>query len=188
MQDCWDATTDVFASYCGGDAPPLAPTATRPPTTAPRPVPPAPTTPCRTPPSKKPSKAPTSWSTWPRRRTSKACSTCPARSTIRATRPGLAIETELCFHNLVNNGTDINIDYCEYGVPGIVAPITGEGQDFTMYFVYPQQATVCSAAPCPTTAPTERRRSARGVPHHRHLGKTDQLEPRRSLRRLGYTP
>ena len=66
-----------------------------------------------------------------------------ASLTITARPPGSTIGTELCFHSLVNSGADINIDYCEYGVPGIVSvPITGEGQEFTMYFVYPQQATI----------------------------------------------
>jgi hypothetical protein len=60
-----------------------------------------------------------------------------------ARAPGSRIATNLCFHNQVDNGNGWTTDYCEYGVPGIVsAPITGEGNNFTMYFEYPGQATI----------------------------------------------
>ena len=47
------------------------------------------------------------------------------------------------FHNRQAGSSGATPDYCEAGVPGIVsAPITGEGNNFTMYFTYPGQATI----------------------------------------------
>ena len=57
--------------------------------------------------------------------------------------PGAQILTQLCFHNQQAGSSGTTTDYCESGVPGIVsAPITGEGNAFTMYFTYPGQATI----------------------------------------------
>jgi hypothetical protein len=144
MNDCWDATTDVFAKYCGGDAPEIG------------------------------ADAPADNGTNTGSSGADEAVDNPAveeavegsdfvvhtganppdlsglwgvageiDQSSNARAPGSRIATQLCFHNLQNSGSDINIDYCELGVPGIVsAPITGEGQDFTMYFVYPGQATI----------------------------------------------
>lgn len=145
MQDCWDATTDVFAQYCGGDAPPVG----------------------------SDGEAPDNGTQTGSSGADDAVSNPAVEEAVEgsdfvvntganppnleglfnvygeiyessnARPPGSTIGTELCFHNLVNSSSDITVDYCEYGVPGIVsAPITGEGNDFTMYFVYPQQATI----------------------------------------------
>ncbi|MFM2244406.1 MAG: hypothetical protein RL071_480 [Pseudomonadota bacterium] len=60
-----------------------------------------------------------------------------------ARAPGAQILTQLCFHNQQAGSSGTTTDYCESGVPGIVsAPITGEGNNFTMYFTYPGQATI----------------------------------------------
>ncbi len=145
MQGCWDATTDVFAKYCGGDAPPVGEG------------------------SEDPGNGTQTGSSGADDAVSNPAveeavdgsdfvvntgSTPPSLEGLFSVsgeiyesnnaRPvGSRIATELCFHNLANGGSDITIDYCEYGVPGIVsAPITGSGNDFTMYFVYPQQATI----------------------------------------------
>lgn len=146
MQDCWDATTDVFASYCGGDAPPVGSDSDTPPDNG-----------TQTGSSGADDAVSNPAVEEAVEGSDFVVNTGSAPPNLEglfnvygeiyessnARPPGSTIGTELCFHNLANNGTDINIDYCEYGVPGIVsAPITGEGQDFTMYFVYPQQATI----------------------------------------------
>lgn len=147
MQDCWDATSDVFAKYCGGDAPSIEPSGD----------------------SGTPSNGTNTGSSGADEAVDNPAveeavdgsgfvvhtgDTPPDLSGLwavsgtidqssNARAPGSRIATELCFHNLVNSGSDITIDYCEYSVPGIVtAPITGSGNDFTMYFVYPGQATI----------------------------------------------
>jgi hypothetical protein len=146
MQDCWDATTDVFANYCGGDAPEVGAEA-----------------------GSEPDNGTNTGSAGADAAVDNPAveeavdgsdfvvntgSNPPALEGLfnvygeiyessNARPVGSAIGTELCFHNLVNGGSDITVDYCEYGVPGIVsAPITGEGSEFTMYFVYEGQATI----------------------------------------------
>lgn len=144
MQDCWDATTDVFAQYCGGDAPPVGDSSSTDNGTATGSAgaDDAVTNPAveeavegsdfvvntgSTPPD-----LVGLWNVYGE-----------ITESSNARPPGSVIATELCFHNPQNNGSDITIDYCEEGVSGIVsAPITGSGNDFTMYFVYPQQATI----------------------------------------------
>ena len=146
MQDCWDATTDVFANYCGGDAPEVGAEAGSEPdngtNTGSAGADDAVDNPAveeavegsdfvvhtgDTPPD-----ISGLWNVY---------GTIDESSNARA--PGSAIGTELCFHNLVTGSSDISIDYCELSVPGIVtAPITGSGNDFTMYFVYEGQATI----------------------------------------------
>lgn len=60
-----------------------------------------------------------------------------------ARAPGSPIRTSLCFYNRTDNADGVEITYCETGVPGdLTAPITGSGTDFTMYFEYPGAATV----------------------------------------------
>lgn len=148
MQDCWDATTDVFAKYCGGDAPEVGADASG-------------------------DSAPSNGTNTGSAGADEAVDNPAVEEAVEgsdfvvntgdsppslegvfsvygeiyessnARPPGSVIATELCFHNPQNSGSDISIDYCEENVPGIVsAPITGSGNDFTMYFVYPQQATI----------------------------------------------
>ena len=145
MQDCWDATTDVFAQYCSGDAPAVG----------------------------SDSDTPDNGTATGSSGADEAVDNPAVEEAVDGSdfvvntgdsppsleglfnvsgeiyessnaRPvGSRIQTELCFHNPQNSGSDISIDYCEYGVPGVVsAPITGSGNDFTMYFVYPGQATI----------------------------------------------
>lgn len=146
MQGCWDATSDVFAKYCSGDAPEVG-----------------------APAGEEPSNGTNTGSAG----ADDAVDNPAVEEAVDGSgfvvhtgedppdlsglwgvsgeidessnaRPaGSRIATELCFHNLQSGGSDITVDYCELGVPGIVsAPITGSGNDFTMYFVYPQQATI----------------------------------------------
>lgn len=62
---------------------------------------------------------------------------------MNARAPGSPIRTSLCFYNRTENADGVEITYCESGVPGdLTAPVTGSGNDFTMYFEYPGAATV----------------------------------------------
>lgn len=62
---------------------------------------------------------------------------------MNARAPGSPIRTSLCFYNRTENADGVEITYCETGVPGdLTAPVTGSGNDFTMYFEYPGAATV----------------------------------------------
>jgi len=146
MQQCWDATSDVFAKYCSGDAPEVG---------------------------AEPGNEPSNGTNTGSAGADEAVDNPAVEEAVEGSdfvvhtgdsppdlsgvwnvygtidessnaRPaGSTIGTELCFHNLTSSSSDITIDYCEYGVPGIVsAPITGSGNDFTMYFVYEGQATI----------------------------------------------
>jgi len=57
---------------------------------------------------------------------------------------GSPINTSICFwgQESLNSGTLVN--YCETAVPGDVSsiPVTGSGNDFTIYLEYPYQATI----------------------------------------------
>ena len=58
---------------------------------------------------------------------------------------GSPIDTSICFWDYGTNlnGDGIEVSYCEDGVPGEPrAPLTGSKDAFTVYFVYPGQATV----------------------------------------------
>lgn len=56
---------------------------------------------------------------------------------------GSAITTELCLHNFASAPAGATIDLCEGGIPGIAeTPITGQGEDFTLYVHYPGYATI----------------------------------------------
>lgn len=56
---------------------------------------------------------------------------------------GSRIDTTLCFSNQVPSADGTVTDYCEDGVPGTAtAPITGSGNDFTMYLEYDEDVTI----------------------------------------------
>jgi hypothetical protein len=56
---------------------------------------------------------------------------------------GSVIDTQLCFWNQKLNPDGSETEYCEYFVPGIAsAPVTGSGNDFTIYLEYPDVATL----------------------------------------------
>ncbi len=142
MQDCWDATTNVFASYCGGDAPSIGSESNNGTRTVSSRADVAVSNPAIEEAVEASDFGVSTGSTPPDLNGLFNISGEIYESS-NARPVGSRIGTELCFHNLTNSGADITIDFCEYGVPGIVSiPITGEGQDFTMYFVYPQQATI----------------------------------------------
>lgn len=146
MQDCWDATTDTFAKYCSGDAPEVTAEAGSEPSNGTNTGSAGADSAVDNPAVEEavegagfvvntgddPPDLSGVWNVY---------GTIDESSNARPV--GSTIGTELCFHNLTASSSDITIDYCEYGVPGIVsAPITGTGNDFTMYFVYDGQATI----------------------------------------------
>lgn len=56
---------------------------------------------------------------------------------------GSPIDTTICFHDATEEANGWNTNYCEDGVPGDSrAPITGNGDAFTVYFNFPDQATI----------------------------------------------
>lgn len=56
---------------------------------------------------------------------------------------GSPIETQICFWQQESLQGGAEVKYCEHGVPGEAsAPITGDGSDFTVFFEYPDQATI----------------------------------------------
>jgi len=56
---------------------------------------------------------------------------------------GSPINTTLCFSNPTETPDGTEITYCEDGVPGEdTAPVTGSGDDFTIYLEYPGQETI----------------------------------------------
>jgi hypothetical protein len=147
MNDCWDATSKIFEEYCGGASAPVAPAAG----------------------AADISNGTTTGSAEADAVVDNAAvessvdgsdfvvnygddppivsglfSVSGAIDDSSNARPaGSTIATELCFHNHEENANGWTTDYCEYEVPGILsAPITGEGNAFTMYFEYPGQATV----------------------------------------------
>jgi hypothetical protein len=57
--------------------------------------------------------------------------------------PGSGIDTMLCFWGQEKLATGPETNYCEYYVPGqAAAPVTGSGDDFTIYLEYPDVATL----------------------------------------------
>jgi len=57
--------------------------------------------------------------------------------------PGSIIDTQLCFWDQQGKSDGPVVNYCEYYVPGTPsAPVTGSGDEFTVYLEYPGQATL----------------------------------------------
>jgi len=57
--------------------------------------------------------------------------------------PGSLIDTSLCFWDQGDKGKGPAVNYCEDYVPGTAAaPVTGSGDEFTVYLEYPGQATL----------------------------------------------
>lgn len=57
--------------------------------------------------------------------------------------PGSLIDTSLCFWGQEGDANGNVVTYCEDYVPGRAsAPVTGSGNDFTVYLEYPGQATL----------------------------------------------
>ena len=56
---------------------------------------------------------------------------------------GSPIDTTICYHDATEDTGGWNVSYCEDGVGGDSrAPITGSGDSFTVYFNFPDQATI----------------------------------------------
>lgn len=58
---------------------------------------------------------------------------------------GSPIRTSICFWDYTEGPGGIEVTYCEDGVPGVdSAPLTGDGDDFTAYFEFPDATILFS--------------------------------------------
>jgi len=148
MNDCWDATSDVFDQYCGGNTTPVAPDESSAgnvgngTTTGSAAADEAVDNPAVEG-SVEGSGFVVNYGDNPPEVAGLFDVNGSIDTSSNARSPGATIATALCFHNQAAGADGWTTDYCEEAVPGIVsAPIIGSGNDFTMFFTYPGQATI----------------------------------------------
>lgn len=138
MNDCWDATSDVFDQYCGGNTTPVAPDESTAgeiengTNTGSSEADEAVDNPAVEG-SVDGSGFVVNYGDNPPQIAGLFDVAGSIDDSSNARAPGAQILTQLCFHNQQAGSSGTTTDYCEAGVAGIVsAPITGEGNNFTI--------------------------------------------------------